>query len=330
MKYVGLMLLLLAGCRITSWSIWGPSRTDAGPVRIVRDVVYHGDHTRQKLDLYLPEGQKDFPVVVVVHGGAWLIGDNRCCGLYGSVGEFLASQGIAAVMPNYRLSPGVQHPEHAHDLARAVAWTKQHIGAYGGRADQMLLLGHSAGGHLVTLLATDPKYLQAQNLTVGDIQGVIAVSGVYEIPPGELEVTLGGQGDNAFRLAAIYPLRDESPAKKPSEPGGTIRVNVFGPAFGDDPEVRRSASPLQHVGPHVPPMLLLTPEHELPALAKMARDFDAALQAHGAKSQLLTAERRNHNTVMFRAVSREDPVAGAILDFIRSTTRSAAGEKAPR
>ena len=96
----------------------------------LRDVAYYDDAQadahRHKLDLYLPKGQKDFPVVVFVHGGAWMLGDNRCCGLYSSVGEFLASQGIAAVLPNYRLSPSVKHPEHIKDVARALLDQESH------------------------------------------------------------------------------------------------------------------------------------------------------------------------------------------------------------
>ena len=105
------------------------SPTDVCGVERIKDVSYydgpHADAARHKLDLYLPKGKADYPVVILVHGGAWIMGDNRCCGLYTSVGEFLASQGIGAVLPNYRLSPGVKHPEHIKDLARAFAWTAQ-------------------------------------------------------------------------------------------------------------------------------------------------------------------------------------------------------------
>src|SRR5262249_46346472 len=151
----------------------------------IRDLAYYdgpdADPYRHRLDLFLPKGRKGFPVVVLVHGGAWIVGDNRCCGLYSSVGEFLASQGIGAVLPNYRLSPQVKHPEHIHDVARAFGWTRNHISEYGGCPDKLFLAGHSAGGHLVALLATDEKYLKAQGLRTADIKGVIAVSGVYRI-----------------------------------------------------------------------------------------------------------------------------------------------------
>ncbi|HZU38899.1 MAG TPA: alpha/beta hydrolase, partial [Gemmataceae bacterium] len=148
---VAALLLALSACRVTDMAIWSPTdRLGAEPcaVTVIRDIVYRPgpekDEYRRRLDLYLPAGQHDFPVVVLVHGGCWLLGDNRCCGLYSSVGQFLASAGIGAVLPNYRLSPGVKHPAHIQDVAKAVAWTKQHIAEYGGRPAPLFLVGHSA------------------------------------------------------------------------------------------------------------------------------------------------------------------------------------------
>ena len=104
------------GCRVTDVPLWrpaGPPPAAAFQVERVRGLAYYSgpgaDAHRHRLDLFLPRGKKDYPVVLLVHGGAWMLGDNRCCGLYSSVGEFLAGQGIGAVLPNYRLSPGVKH-----------------------------------------------------------------------------------------------------------------------------------------------------------------------------------------------------------------------------
>src|SRR4051812_2864016 len=99
---VSLLLAFAAGCHVTDWTLWArpePLPTDALDVEEVRGVAYYdgpdADDFRHRLDLYLPRGRCDFPVVVLVHGGAWGAGDNRCCGLYASVGQFLASRGIA-------------------------------------------------------------------------------------------------------------------------------------------------------------------------------------------------------------------------------------------
>src|SRR5262245_37016196 len=148
-------------------------------VRWVRDVAYYdgpdADPAKHKLDLFLPKGPKDFPVVVFVHGGAWHRGDKSFLGVYSSLGAFLARHGVGAAVVNYRLSPAVRHPEHAHDVARAVAWVHGNVARYGGRPDELFLCGHSAGGHLVALLATDPSYLKAEGVKPGAVRGVIAL-----------------------------------------------------------------------------------------------------------------------------------------------------------
>jgi acetyl esterase/lipase len=319
------MLLAVPACRVTDIPIW---RVDSSPgahrdVQRIRDVDYDpdagGDAERHHLDLFLPKGVKDFPVVVFVHGGAWMVGDNRCCGLYSSIGEFLAGHGIGAVLPNYHLSPGVKHPQHIKDVARAFAWTKAHIAEYGGRTSQLFVAGHSAGGHLAALLATDAKYLKAEGLSPADIRGVIAVSGVYRIPPGKLDVRLGGNDSNSFRLDEVAPFRGDSgpPPVVRADSGVLLRLNVFGPAFGNDPDAREAASPIQHVRPGLPPFLIFTAERDLPTLTQMAEEFHQALRDHDCDSQLIQVAGRNHNSVMFMAVTQGDPVGRGILEFIR-------------
>src|SRR5260370_3142871 len=232
-------LVAIAGCRVTNLPLWeGP--TPGGEVERIRDIPYfpgpEGDSFRHQLDLFLPKGQKDFPVVVLIHGGAWIMGDNRCCGLYSSVGEFLAGQGIGAVLPNYRLAPGIKHPGQIQDVAKAFAWTRSHIATYGGCPDKLFLAGHSAGGHLAALLATDEGYLKAEGSRAAHIKGVIAVSGVYRIPPGKMEATWGGATPAAFRFDEISPLRE--PGCQSAIDGASqalpLNCDLLDPAFGDD------------------------------------------------------------------------------------------------
>lgn len=318
-----LALVVLPACRVTDLPLWHPEGQPAPgvcEVERVLGVVYHGgideDAVRHRLDLFLPKGRKRFPVVVLFHGGAWTTGDNRCCGLYSSVGEYLASRGIGVVMPNYRLSPQVRHPEHVRDAARAVAWARDNIERYGGRVDRLFLAGHSAGGHIAALLATDEQYLSAQGLSVANVRGVIALSGVYQVPPGRLDLTLGGTTPRAFHWSSLLPLRGGAGLAPLPLPGLPLRLNVFGPAFGDDPSVRADASPINHVRAGLPPFLIVSAERDLPTLPRMARDFQRALSAKGCEARLLYAADRNHNSVMFCAISDDDSVAQAIRAFI--------------
>lgn len=313
----------------------GPARPAAKACEVerLRGVSYYAgpraDAFRHQLDVFLPKGRKNYPVVVLVHGGAWVMGNNRCCGLYSAVGEFLASQGIGAVLPNYRLSPAVKHPEHVKDVARALAWTHAHIADHGGCPDQIFLAGHSAGGHLVSLLATDDSYLKAERLQPSVIKGVISASGVYRIPPGNMEVTLGGSSAQAFRLDELAPFRGRSGHHddKALFPVIPLRLNVFGPAFGNDPRGREAASPLHHVRPGLPPFLIFTAAHELPGLADMAEEFHAALLSRQCESQLLPIDSRNHNSLMFRAITPDDPVARSLLHFIHRHAAPASQER---
>ena len=83
----------------------------------------------------------------------------------------------------------------------AVAWVHKNIARYGGRPDQLFLSGHSAGGHLVALLGTDPTYLEAAGVPLKDIKGVIPISGVYTFRPGSMPKVFG-EDREAYRKAA--------------------------------------------------------------------------------------------------------------------------------
>jgi acetyl esterase/lipase len=161
-----------------------PARTTY-EVKAVRDIAYYAgddaDPVKHKLDLFLPRDLKDFPVLLFVHGGAWVHGDKSFLGVYSALAQSLAKKGLGVVVTNYRLSPKVQHPEHIKDVARAFAWTYKHIGEYGGNKDALFVAGHSAGGHLVALLGTDEGYLKEHGLDLKAIKGAIPISGVMEI-----------------------------------------------------------------------------------------------------------------------------------------------------
>lgn len=323
---LALALIAGGGCRLYEVPLFGPvprSKPATWPVAQIRGVPYYdgpeaaGRH--HQLDLFLPEGRENYPVVVLIHGGVWMWGDKSSYGLYSSVGEFLAQQGIGVVLPNYRLSPAVKHPVHVQDVARAVAWTRRYITLFGGSPERLFVAGHSAGGHLAALLATDPTYLAAEGLSVADLQGVIASSGVYRIPAEGLAVTLGGTRPHGFWIDQVLPPRSGhswSLANLALVPGIPVSVDLFRPAFDLDPLVRASASPLYQVRPGLPPFLLLVAENDLPTLEHQAAEFKDALAAQGTPVRLFRVANRNHCSVLFRATEMADPVAQALLDFL--------------
>ncbi len=159
-----------------------PSTQIPPGVELVSDISYtdgaSADAAKHELDLYLPKDRNNFPVVMFVHGGSWRSGDRS---LYRALGIHFARAGIATVIPSYRLMPQNPHPAQIEDLAAAFAWMYRNIPGYGGDLKRVYLTGHSAGGHLVSLLALDPSYLNKYAIPAGAIRGVVSMSGVYDV-----------------------------------------------------------------------------------------------------------------------------------------------------
>lgn len=200
-------------------------RQERGVVRIA-DVPYFGDQggdaTRQSLDIYFREGLTDAPVVLYVHGGGWIRGD-KSRALFKPAA--LVPEGYLFGSMNYRFHPEASLAEMAQDVANATAWLHQHAAKYGGDGSKIVLMGHSAGAHLVSVVATNPAFMDAAGSSLGDLSGVIAIdTAMLHVP---------------MRMATA----------------GASQSRVF----GRDPEAWIPVSPWHHVKPGagIPPFLLL-------------------------------------------------------------------------
>jgi len=147
-------------------------------VAVKRDLAYADKDPLQKLDLYLPEGAKNYPCVVMFHGGGWRAGSRR---RFARFGTMLAARGIAVANCDYRLAPKFLYPAFMEDAAAAVAFARKQFTAAGANSKRLFLTGHSAGAHIAALLATNAKFLKKQNLSFADIAGVAPVSGPFRI-----------------------------------------------------------------------------------------------------------------------------------------------------
>ena len=188
MRRIPACALLLAAVLLArpAWAADEAKATKTGgnfEVEVHKDIAYvEGKDVdeRQKLDLYLPKGAKDYPTLFFIHGGGWTAGSRSG---FDRIGRTFARNGVAFVSTGYRLSPQVKHPAHIQDVAKGFAWTVAHIGKYGGNPGAIFVSGHSAGGHLAALLATDDDYLKAEKLSLSHIKGAIPVSGVFVVSP---------------------------------------------------------------------------------------------------------------------------------------------------
>lgn len=181
-------------------------------VKSYLDIPYYegkdASPRKHKLDLYVPVGAKDFPVLFFVHGGAWTSGDRK---LYANIGKVFARNGIGTVVTSYRLTPTVRHPGHIEDVAKAFAWTYKHIAEYGGRTDRIFVSGQSAGGHLSALLCTDERYLKAEGLSFKNVRAAIPISGIYTFRKGELAFIIGNTQEAADSASPMKHVSGDEP-----------------------------------------------------------------------------------------------------------------------
>ncbi|MGK0606717.1 alpha/beta hydrolase [Enterococcus gilvus] len=110
--------------------------------------IRYGDHELQKLDVYLPEGEGPFPVVVLVHGGGFAFCDKRDWHLY--PGFFALQEGFALISVNYRLLPEIKRMDPIDDLTSALAFIKENAEEFQLDKGNIFLYGTSAGGNLVS------------------------------------------------------------------------------------------------------------------------------------------------------------------------------------
>ncbi|MGH8121895.1 MAG: alpha/beta hydrolase [Rudaea sp.] len=210
---LALAALLLGACAQIYYATIG-SADSAGNLLVRRGIVFDPAHAIA-LDVYAPHDARNAAVVVFFYGGSWEDGHRRW---YRYVGEALASNGVIAVIPDYRKYPDVRFPAFMHDAANATKWTFTHAASLGGDSKRIFVMGHSAGGHIAALLACDKRYLNAVGMQPRDLAGMIGLAGAY----------------------AFLPYVDDEAA-----------------IFGDDPQGRYDSQPINFVDGDEPPMLLL-------------------------------------------------------------------------
>jgi arylformamidase len=260
-----------------------PLRALAAPA--AREIAY-GDDPLQRLDVYPIPGLRRAPVVVFVHGGGWRRGDKR---MVNSLPAFAERHGFLLASVNYRLTPAVDAGGCAEDVAAAVARIRREAAGLGGDPARIFLVGHSAGAHLVALVATDPVYLAKHGLKPGDLAGVVPVDGA---------------GYDAVRQMAALEGR----------PG--MLADMYQRAFGS----RAAAlSPTLRVAPGrvYPPFLILHVARR-PDARTQSEGLARALIAAGGRAEVVAAPGRTHMTINRELGVAGDPQGERAAAFIRT------------
>ena len=170
------------------------------------------------LDIYPPaEPGCGRPIVLWVHGGAWTVGD-KANQMVDKI-PYVRGLGAILVSTNYRLTTvgsGVEHPDHVEDVAAAFAWVHEHARELGGDPTRIAVLGHSAGAHLVALMATNPRFLAAHALSPRDL----ACVGSYDTEYTVSEIVARDSAYTAVFGSDPAGWEDASPSSHTMDGGG--------------------------------------------------------------------------------------------------------------
>jgi acetyl esterase/lipase len=289
MKLRASLLILLSACS-------GGGAGEGEPPAV--ENVPYGTVPEQKLDIYAPADAAGAPVIVWVHGGGWHNGDKN--GVRGSsLAAWVAARGAVLVSIDFRQVPDVTWDRQAQDVADAVAYVHANIADHGGDPERIVLLGHSSGAHLVSLVGSAEPYLGAHGLAPSDLAGVIALDA------------------NAYDIPHAIANSDDWPDTQRNLP----RI------FSADAPTQRQASPITHVDAarRYAPFLVVyalykagsqgPSEYQELSLRESTR-FVEALVAAGVDATLFGDETETHASLIADFGAADDAVTAAVVAFL--------------
>lgn len=273
--------IAISGCSSFTFLVANAPAT-LGHYSRLDNIVYMRPNSNKQantLDVYRPVIVADHsvPVVIFVHGGGWDSGDKNN---YKFVGAALAEQGYVAVLPNYSLYPKVKSPVFCQDIADAVAYVHAHANEWGGNANEIYLMGHSAGAHIVMMVTLDQQFLHQAGGDTSWLHGVIGLAGPYDFLP------------------FTYPYMND----------------LFGP-----PEKYSESQPVNFVRADAPPLLLMHGLQDHTVAPTNTRSLYDAMSKAGGRVQVEYFENATHSDLIaaFSFLrNRKPPVMAKIRQFI--------------
>lgn len=243
--------------------------------------VAYGSDPSQTLDVYVPTtAVRGAPAIFMVHGGAWAIGDKASSQVVRHKAARWLPRGLLFISVNYRMLPKADPLEQARDVARALAFAQQQAASWGGDAGRFVLMGHSAGAHLVSLLAANPDLAREQGAQ-----------------PWLGTVSLDSA---AFDVPAIMKAR---------------HARLYDRAFGQDPTFWAASSPLHQLKQAQAPLLAVCSSRRDDACPQ-ARGFADKAKALGMRVTVLPQD-RSHGEIN-NELGEPGAYTEAVEDFLRS------------
>jgi len=188
------------------------------------DDGYLGEMPEKRLNIFSPKKIKEaLPVLVFIHGGSWRSGSKE---KYSFIAKRWARRNIVTVIIDYPLSPEYKIHSMAKASAKALNWVEENIADYGGDPKKIVVSGHSAGGHLASLIAIRDNYFDSLG-----VKSPIAAA-----------VLIDAAGFDMYHY-----LKEKNNAP------GTSHLKTF----TDSPEVWKDTSPIYFLHDNMPPMLIM-------------------------------------------------------------------------
>ncbi|GLQ75402.1 alpha/beta hydrolase [Vibrio penaeicida] len=220
-----------------------------------RDIAY-GAHKKQKLDVYFPQFAKDAPVIFFVHGGAWRIGDKGARSQVKSKIDKWVKEGFVFISVNYRMLPETPPLVQAQDVRDALIFAQNYASKWGGSRHKFVLMGHSAGGHLISLVSVKPELITQRGATLW--LGTVSLDTA------------------AYDIVKIM---------------SADRVNRFyKKAFGESQKTWKLASPLLQLQSSIPPFLAVCSSTRKQDSCQQAEVFAEKVNLLGGYAKVLPVE----------------------------------------
>jgi len=219
--------------------------------KVLRDLAY-GPNGAQTMDVYLPPHPQNAPVIMMVHGGAWVLGDKSMGRVVTNKAAYWLPKGYIFISINNRLLPAAGPLEQAHDAAKALAFAQGKAKSWGGDPLRFVLMGHSSGAHLVDLLAADPEIAFHE----GAKPWLCTVS--LDTATLDIEETMRGR-----------------------------HYDFYDAAFGKDPAYWAETSPIHRLKAAPKPMLLVCSTRRSDHSCLQAQRFRAKVTSLGGRATVL-------------------------------------------
>ena len=253
------------------------------PVSKSKNIIY-SPKNNLSLNIFSPKQKhikKPAPVFLFIHGGSWRAGKKST---YNFLGKGMARKGAVAVIIDYRLYPRTNYEGMAIDAATAVKWVKQNIAGFGGDTNKIFVSGHSAGGQMAALIATDNLYFDSLKIK-NPITGTILI--------------------DAFGLDMYSYFKNYR-----------FNMEVYQSVFTKDQDNWKKGSPLYHLHKGMPPFLLFLGGKTNTNIIVGNNDFLAELKKYQPETAINIVPRKRHIGMIFSFYNSHKKEYRQIIDFM--------------